>query len=263
MGDRDERVVVRRRTGPPYVGLRVDRDRRAEERQRLVDDVAAQVVQQAADLLRIARLAPAALRLRPPALEAGLEALHLAQLAALDQRGQGAEVVVPATVLEDREQQPALLGEGRQLARLGRRARDRLVHDHRQPGLQRGRRERDVRLVRGGDHDEVQLVGALPQLARRSGEPDVRVRGAGVRLALLVRRHHRVEDQAPGRGDQRGVEDGAGQAVADEGDPERGAGGVGAAGDMGRTRGVGGVGGHAFHLSNAVAEVQATGTMGW
>lgn len=205
MGDREERVVVGGGAGAAYIGLRVHLHGRSEQDERLVDDMAAQVVQQPADLLRVARLAPAALRLRTPPLETGLEALYVAQLTVRDQAGEGEEVVVPAAVLEDREQQPALLGEGRELPRLGGRTGDRLVHDDRQTGLERGGRDRDVGPVRRGDHDQTERVGAvrtLPQLLRRRGEPYVRELGARLRPSFLVRRDDRVEDEALGRGDQ-------------------------------------------------------------
>jgi hypothetical protein len=42
--------------------------------------------------------------------------------------------------------------------------------------------------------------------------------GLGLRLALVVARHYEFELEAVGRGDERRVEDRAGQAVAEESD---------------------------------------------
>src|SRR5690606_935170 len=112
---------------------------------------------------------------------------------------------------------------------LGRRGGQRLVDDDRQAGLQGGGGQRDVGLVRGGDDQQVQLVGAGEQLVRGGGDADVRVLGAGLPLPLRVRGDHRVEREALGGGDQRGVEHGAREAVADEADAEGSAGASGGA----------------------------------
>ncbi len=243
MGERDEGVVVGLGAGAADVRLGVDLGDRAEEDQGLVDDVAAEVVEQTSDLCRVAGLAPAALELRAPALEAGLEAPGVAEFTVGEEPPEGQEVVVPAAVLEDGEEQAALLGEGGQLAGLGRGAGDRLVHDHRQARLEGGRGQRDVGLVRGGDDDQVQLVRAVEQLFGGGGDSHVRELGAGLLLPLRVGGDHGVQGEALGGGDQRGVEDRAGEAVADQTDAEGGS-------------------SHASHFGNAVAEVQAVRTMG-
>src|SRR5690606_12810763 len=75
------------------------------------------------------------------------------------------------------------------------------------------------------------------------GDPDVRVGVAGLLLPLGVGGDHRVEHEALGGIDQRGVEHGAREAVAHEADAE-------------------GVASHAPYFRNAVAKVQARETMG-
>ena len=57
---RDEGVVVGFGAGTPNVDLGVNPRGRAEEAERLVDEVTAEVVEQSAGLLYVARFAPAA-----------------------------------------------------------------------------------------------------------------------------------------------------------------------------------------------------------
>ncbi len=57
--ERDEDVVVDLRAGAPHVDLRVHAPREAEQHERLVDEVRAEVEQQAAAVLGVRRLAPA------------------------------------------------------------------------------------------------------------------------------------------------------------------------------------------------------------
>jgi len=99
--------------------------------------VAAEVEQQAAALLGVAALAPGVwLGLGTPALEAALEAQHVAELAGLDQAAHGEEVAVEAAVLEHRHQ-PAAVARGlHQPAAVRRRGGQRLVHHHVQAGLE-------------------------------------------------------------------------------------------------------------------------------
>jgi hypothetical protein len=68
--ERDEGVVVRGHPRAPYVALAVDLPHRPQQPHRLVDQMAAEVVQQTSDFFGAARLAPAALGRRPPPLEA-------------------------------------------------------------------------------------------------------------------------------------------------------------------------------------------------
>jgi hypothetical protein len=69
-------VVVHLGAGASNIELGVDLTHRPEELESLVDEVTAEVVQQAAPLGSSGSLAPAAARLRPPALEPGLKTVH-------------------------------------------------------------------------------------------------------------------------------------------------------------------------------------------
>ena len=64
---------------PPPIELGVNGCGRPEEHERLIDQVAAQIVEQAAGFLRRAFLPPGPPRFRTPALESRLEAVHLAE----------------------------------------------------------------------------------------------------------------------------------------------------------------------------------------
>lgn len=173
VGEGEEGVVVGLRGWTADVGLGVDGDDRAEQGQRLVDEVAAEVVEEPAQLRRVAGLAPAALGLRAPALEAGLEALDVTERAVVDQLADGAEVVVPAAVLEDGEQQAAVLGERGELLGLGGGRGQRLVDDHRQTGLQRGGGERHMGLVRRRQHEQIEVGGAVQHRLRGVDRTDL------------------------------------------------------------------------------------------
>ncbi len=145
MGEGEEHVVVHLGAGPAAVDLGVHLLDRSEQHERLIDQVAPEVVQHPAGLLAVAALAPGTrAHLGPPALEARLEAPHLAQAVFGEQPAHGEEVAVPAPVVEDRQRQAALLGERRQTTPLRGAGGQRLVDHHREAGLQRRRGQRDV-----------------------------------------------------------------------------------------------------------------------
>src|SRR3954470_4253220 len=111
MREGNEGVVAHRGAGSAAVDLGIYALGGAEEEERLVDQVRAQVVEHAARLLGRIQLAPGArANLRSPALEAGLEPVHLAERALLDQLADREEVAVPAAVVEDGQHQRALAG---------------------------------------------------------------------------------------------------------------------------------------------------------
>ncbi|GAA3232993.1 hypothetical protein GCM10020256_48820 [Streptomyces thermocoprophilus] len=112
-----------------------------------------------------------------------------------------------------------------------------------------------MRLVGGGDDDEVEIAGAVEQLVRGHDDTHVRVFGAGLLLPLGGGRDHRVQGEALGGGDQRGVEDGTGEAVTDQADAQGAGRGAGRAAE--------GSASHAPHFRNAVAKVQVRATMAW
>ena len=68
MCERDENIIVDFDTRPASIELGVDISDRSEQMQRLIDEMRAEIVKQTARQSRRALLAPAALRLRPPAL---------------------------------------------------------------------------------------------------------------------------------------------------------------------------------------------------
>src|SRR5690242_5271955 len=76
---RQEHVVIRYRAGAATVKLRVHRDNRTTEDERLIDEVTAEVIQKPARHARIALFAPTALQRRTPAVEARIEAYQLSE----------------------------------------------------------------------------------------------------------------------------------------------------------------------------------------
>ncbi|GAA3101123.1 hypothetical protein GCM10020001_017580 [Nonomuraea salmonea] len=221
VGERDERVVVGLHALAPHVALAVDRAYGAEQLQRLVHQVAAEVVQQPAHLIGPAALAPAALGHGPPALEARLEAQHPAQQPLAGQAAHGAEVAVPAPVLEHGQQETTLLGQADQPAPLLGGPGQRLVHDHGQALGERRRGRGDVGAVGRGDHDEVTAAPQVLHVVHRGRA----VRGGDLGPAIGVPGHDGGQGQAGGGVDQRGVEVGPRGAVADEADTDVRAGG--------------------------------------
>jgi hypothetical protein len=69
MRERDENIIVDFDARPASIELGVDISDRAEQMQRLIDQMRAEIVKQTARESRRALLAPAALQLRAPSLE--------------------------------------------------------------------------------------------------------------------------------------------------------------------------------------------------
>ena len=159
----DERVVVDRHPFPPAVQFRVHRLDGTKEQERLIDQMAAEVVQQASRFTRIAAFTPTALRSWTPAIEAGVQAEHSAELTSRRQLPNGEKVAVPAPVLEHGEEQITLARLRDQGPALGSGRGERLVDDDREPRGECGTRERDVCPVRCRDDDEIELGSELPQ----------------------------------------------------------------------------------------------------
>ena len=117
MAQSDEDVVVGRQptTG---VDLGVDLGDGAEQCERLVGEMAAEVQQQPSALAGGLRLAPGPrLGRRAPALEPRLVADDLSQVAAVQQAPEREVIGVPAAVLEHRQQHAGALGAERRAAR--------------------------------------------------------------------------------------------------------------------------------------------------
>ena len=126
--------------------------------ERLVDQVRTQVVEQARQVIRTARLAPAALGLRPPALEAGLEPVDAPERAVVDESAGSEDLGIPSPVLEDMQLQAACLRQVDEPLGLRGRARQRLVDDDGQAVLQGSGGLRNVRGVGRGDDHEVEIA---------------------------------------------------------------------------------------------------------
>src|SRR5687767_1043495 len=98
VGQREEDIVVDLRARASRVELRVNSRHRPKEEERLVDQVATEVEQEAAGVLGLAALAPAHRHGGSPALEARLEAKDVAQGALGHELAQGEQLAIPTTV---------------------------------------------------------------------------------------------------------------------------------------------------------------------
>jgi hypothetical protein len=166
-------------------------------------------------------LAPALLaHLRAEAVEVRLVAVHRSEQAAAQDLAHGEEVVVPAAVMEHGQHLPARRGQARQLLALGGVDDEGLVHHHVLAREQRLLREREVRLVRRGDHHQVDLRRRQQRLRVRH---HLRLRQVALHLGRVAGRHVR-QPQAFHGADQRRVEHLSGEAVAHQAhvhDPHR------------------------------------------
>lgn len=98
-----------------YVRLGVYPRHLAEQLSRLIDQVGAQVVQEAGGLRRIVRLSPSAAQNRASPLGAGPQTLDATEAAGAKQSAQGEEVGVPAALVESCGPALTLLGHAFQL----------------------------------------------------------------------------------------------------------------------------------------------------
>jgi hypothetical protein len=78
-----------------------------------------------------------------------------------------------------------------------------------------------VSAVRRGDHDEVELCSPLPDLVGRAEHDDIRMFPKRLGPAFVVAGDDDREPKAGRRGDERGVKNGACEAVTEEGDVRR------------------------------------------
>ena len=189
MGERDEHVVDDVDLRMPAIELGVDVAGRAEQHQRLIDEVDHQVEEQALAALAGALDGPARLRRRPPALVARLEAVDGAERALAQQPLQRQDVGVPAAVLERDGEAAVAGGERLELARLGGGHRERLVDHDVAAGGERRRGDRRVRVVRRRHDDQVQRRRHREQLIGRRHDPRARIAAAAAawtRAASLV-----------------------------------------------------------------------------
>ena len=220
VGEREEHVVHDVDLRVAAIELGVDVARRAEQQQRLIDEVDHEVEEQALAAGAGALDGPARFGRRPPALVARLEAVHRAERALPQQPLQRQDVGIPAPVLERDRQPPVPRGERGQVAGLVRADRERLVDHDVAAGGQRRRGQRRVRVVRRRDDDEVERRRHLEQLIGGRHDPRPRMTGRGRLDAAGIAGGDGGQLQAGGGADQRGVEGRAAEAVADESDAE-------------------------------------------
>ena len=165
---RQERVVLGHRGAAEDLG--VDALHRSEQVDRGVDDVGLQVEHDPAALGGRGGLAPALLGHGPPAFPTHLGPEHLAEPTRADHVAHGDVLGVV----------PAVLEHGQRHARVPRGVQDgervtgvrgqRLVDDHRQPGIDHLPRLVGVQPARGREHDDVEAVE--PAATRRGrGRP--------------------------------------------------------------------------------------------
>jgi hypothetical protein len=181
----DEGIIIDFDRWPAPIQLGVNVTGWAEEDQRLVDEMAAEIVQESAGLLGCAKLAPATLWNRPPAIEARFEPIRLAERTFAQQSAHRKEVSIPPSVLKHGEHSPSEPRLINEPTSLGRGWGKRLVHDDVQAGAERGERQRHVRSVRRRDDDEIEVRGVIPEMLR-----GIEKGGAGVyetRLTLPLR----------------------------------------------------------------------------
>ena len=216
-----ERVIVGLLLGAADLKLSVDHRRRAEQLQRLIDQMRAEVEQHAAAVRRRGTGLPRLGNRRRPALEAGLEARYAAQGFPGQQLADSQEIAVPAPVVEHREHPAQPLSQGDQLPALGGADSERLVHHNVQSRLQRRLRQRKMGGGRGPQHHEVKVTGELKDSIAVAHCFDARVPLRRRSLPAGVGRCDDVQRVAGVRRNERRVEDAAREAIADDGSPDR------------------------------------------
>ena len=172
MREGHERVVVDLRSCAAPLELRVDVRRPPEQNHRLVDQMAAEVEEQAARIVAAAPLAP------------GAGSSSRRKRSSRDSRRAGAPEAPSSrkrrSVRKSESHRrfwntvngtPAASAAATEPFAVGGGRRERLVHDHGEPRVDRREPERHVGAVHRGDHDEVVLPRQVPQLVRARHDP--------------------------------------------------------------------------------------------
>ena len=180
----EEHIVVAHGVGAAARELDVHLRHGPEELRGLVDEVRAEIVEDAAALAGRRLGLPGCGGLGLPPLEPRLEAAHLAERSRVDELAQGEEVAVPPPVLEHRDATAESLGLGDERATLVGSHRERLVHDHVESSLERGVGEGGVRAAGRADDDEVERAGA----SAHTSSGVATTRASGYRAAAAARR---------------------------------------------------------------------------
>ena len=178
--------------------------------------MAAKVEEEASCLVGRGELAPPARELRPPTVETGLEPKDTAERLLADQPGGGEEVAVPAAVLKNGQQHVIGASGVDELLRLGCPGSERLVDYHRDPGLDRSPGQRHVDAIRSCDHDQLEVARSRPDLIVGLEQLRVRKVALGSCAALRIATHDRTQLEPVHGRDQRRMEHGSREAVAEE-----------------------------------------------
>ena len=150
-------------------GLPVAFRDRAKQLDGLVDQVGAEVVEDAAAFGQGGGVPPVPEAFRPPPLKARLEGPDLPQRAVREELLERQEVGVPPAVLEHRELHAGVGRPGDEFFTVGRRGDEGLVHHHVEAVGDRRGGEVEVRQRRGAEDHEVQVPGEGEQRLRASG----------------------------------------------------------------------------------------------
>jgi hypothetical protein len=186
----------------------------AEQRERLVDEVRAEVEEVAAG--GAGRFFPAVGALQRA--EAVVVAEHgddAAKRSFGDQLAEGEKVAVVASVVERGEQLALRGGELDERAGVCRVGCQRLVDDDVLACVESCGGELDVRAVGGADHDKVD-AGVVEDRGKLWDDGGLRVDSVGGGGAVRVGDDDGREFEPRHGGDERAVEDAAGQAIADD-----------------------------------------------
>ena len=131
------------------------------------------------------------------------------------------EVAIPAAILIGDHEHPAAARGLGELPSLGGRRRDGLVHDHVKPRVDRREGERDVRAIRSGDHDRVDLRARFPEPLDVGDDADAGMIARRLPLPVAIAGDNRGEGQAWRGRDERGVKRSAAEPIADQRDADR------------------------------------------
>ena len=187
---RHEHVIVALDALTPLIQFGIDLGDRPEQIKRLVDQMAADVKEQSAALVRHAAFLPAAFGCGSPAFQPGFKAQDAAELIARHQSPKRQAFAVPAPYVIGAQGQPARMGGFDHLARFVRRQRKRLVDHHCQPYLQRSQCQGRMTAIGRRDHHQIEVAGFRPQHVGVRQHGDAGDGGARLGLPVGIGRHH-------------------------------------------------------------------------
>ena len=201
-------IIHRPAAGAQRAAVARHRLRHPEQRQRLIEQMRAEVVPNTRADAGI--LAPAVAHFGAEAVPARLKKAQRTQLAARQERLQRQKITVPAAVMKDRKQPPGAFCPRHQLAPLGDRVHHRLFQHDVPPGGEALRSEGKMHRIRRGNDDQLRI--GLRQHRRRIGE----LRHGNIRLRAAA--HQRGEAEIGARGNQRQMKGAGGHTTANDRD---------------------------------------------